>query len=250
MGNNRFAHQQNKGFKTPQEGPVIRQASTPAQMRAGRAPEVSHQGFPGMTKIASGTAPKDVGTGVGSNTRPESRVRSGTDPDLGKFNTKGSVPSQVKGGSAPSGGNTPPGAGRSSADKDNQRAQIGRNGYAMGGKVNRHGVEKLSREEKRESPAERAREEKDKALEAKEGDKYAKGGKVLAAGGNGGLTGGNAAIPLAQPGGVPSTGISAGGTLPMSSDTLGTESRVAPPKLRTAALKRSGAMPSLPRPRR
>lgn len=228
MAKNRFGHQQNKGFKTPQEGPVTRQASTPAEMRAGRAPEVSHQGYPGMTKITSGTPPKDVGTGVGSNTRPESRVRSGTDPDLGKFNTKGSAPSQVRSGAAPSSGNTPPGAGRSQADKDNQRAQIGRTGYAMGGKVNRHGADR------------------DVA--------YAKGGKVLpvgsAAGGNGGLPGGNAAIPLSQPGGTPSTGITAGGTMPMSSDTLGTESRVAAPKLRTAALKRSGAMPSLPRPRR
>lgn len=211
----------------PQAGPIARASDSPAIVEAGAAPKDKGAKAPGI-KLRSGTPPPGFKSGSA-----EKNVRSGSDPRSGAPGPSGSTAITPRGGAAPKGGMAPPGA-RSPSQEENQRAKIGRHGYAKGGKVNRHGVEPKNDHD------------------ADDGA-YAKGGKVKvigAGGGNGGLPGGNASIPLAQPGGTPSTGVVAGGTLPMTSDTLGTESTVKSPKLRSAALKRSGSIPSLPRPRR
>ena len=181
-----------------------------------------------MDGVRGGMPPKDVtrSAGDGSNVA-EKGVRSGGDPFNGAPGPSKGVAMQPRvaaAGAAPVAGMSAPGAGKLDSDNDNQRAQIGRRGFAMGGKINRHGT------------------------------------AVPPGGGNGGVKGGNAPIPLKQPDGMPSTGVTAGGTLPMDSATLGKESKVAPtaqitsspvqPKLRAAAVKRVGRMPSLPRMRR
>lgn len=221
----------------PQSGPIAKAADSPIVVRAGAAPKDKGAKAPGI-KMRAGSPPPGPKSGSA-----ERNVRSGSDPRGGSLGASTGTPIDARGGSAPKGGMAPAGA-RSPSQQENMRAHYGRSGYAKGGvvqqdsayakggKVNRHGVEP----KKNDGDAD---------------DAYAKGGKVkVAGGGNGGLPGGNAAIPLAQPGGTPSTGVVAGGTLPMTSDTLGTESTMKAPKLRSAALKRAGSAPSLPRPRR
>src|SRR5882672_633518 len=107
------------------------------------------------------------------------------------------------------------------------------NGYASGGKVNRHGSDKgrvvkpLGNEANTSAPAN---------------------------GGNGGLLGGNAPIPLSQPGGVPSTGVTSSGRMVPSfagQDTAGNGLDGKPANnLRTAPVARRGKLPSFSRPRR
>jgi hypothetical protein len=198
---------------------------------------------------------------------------------------KGTPHDSVKGGAAPVANMTPPGAGKSAHDLEQNKTDAGRRGFAKGGKIKVDQAyakggkvghdDKMSREERAESPKERAREERDAKGEAKEGH-YARGGKVNrhgvdhinggvdknpkgtsapANGGNGGVPGGNAPIPLAQRGGTPSTGVIASGRMEPSwagADTgpLTPDSGGVKPKLRASTVKRSGGVPSLPRPRR
>lgn len=270
MGNRKSGKQNSGGVIPPQQGRIMNRGHKAGEVAGGRAPRQAFGGYPGMTEVRSGSTPKDSASSPGSASNvAEKRFTAGGDPMQGKI-VKGTPHDSVKGGAAPVANMTPPGGGKSGSDLEQNRMDVGRRGFAKGGKV-----EKLTREERAESPKERAREERDVKGEAKEGH-YARGGKVNrygvdhinggvdknpkgtsapANGGNGGLPGGNAAIPLAQPGGTPSTGVTASGRMqpsfagvdtgPLTPDSGGVK-----PKLRSSMVKRAGGVPSLPRPRR
>jgi len=288
MGNRKTGKQNSGGVAAPQKvhGRITNSNSRPADIQGGRAPfKGAAAGYPGVggVRFRGAQQSPDAHTSPGSPANlPESRFSAGGDPMQGKI-VKGTPHDSVKGGAAPVANMTPPGGGKSGADLEQNRMDAGRRGFAKGGKV-----EKLTREERVESPRERAREERDTKGEAKEAGHYARGGKVKvdqayakggkvnrygvdhinggvdknpkgtsapANGGNGGLPGGNAAIPLAQPGGTPSTGVTASGRMEPSyagADTgpLTPDSGGVKPKLRSSMVKRSGGVPSLPRPHR
>ena len=152
---------------------------------------------------------------------------------------------------------------KDSPGKAGERARLGlelEGFHAKGGKV---ASEKA--EERSESKAQRKAERQNPAAEANEA--YAMGGKVNrhgadksrvkvpANGGNGGLPGGNAAIPLAQPGGMPSTGVVASGRMVPSfagQDTAGNglDGKPQQNNLRATPVARRGKLPSFSRPRR
>lgn len=274
MGNRKSGKQNSGGVIPPQQGRIMNKGARPADVQGGRAPfKGDAAGYPGVggVRFRGGQQSPDANSSPGSSSNVgEKRFTSGGDPMQGKI-VKGTPHDSVKGGAAPVANMTPPGAGKNAHDLEQNRMDVGRRGFAKGGKV-----EKLTREERAESPKERAREERDTKGEAKESGHYAKGGKVNrygvdhinggvdknpkgtaapANGGNGGLPGGNAAIPLAQPGGTPSTGVTASGRMqpsfagvdtgPLTPDSGGVK-----PKLRSSMVKRAGGVPSLPRPRR
>lgn len=276
MGNRRSGKQNSGGVTAPQKvhGRITNSGgSRPADVQGGRAPfKGAAAGYPSVAgvRFRGGQESPDSATSPGHAANlPEKRFSSGGDPMQGKI-VKGTPHDSVKGGAAPVANMTPPGAGKAAHDLEQNKTDAGRRGFAKGGKV-----EKLTREERAESPRERAREERDAKGEAKEGH-YARGGKVNrhgvdhinggvdknpkgtsapADGGNGGVPGGNAPIALAQRGGTPSTGVIDSGRMEPSwagADTgpLTPDSGGVKPKLRASPVKRSGGVPSLPRPRR
>lgn len=290
MGNRKTGKQNSGGVIPPQQGRIMRQGHKAGEVAGGRAAAQPFKGYPPMSGVRGGVPPVDTNSSARSSANvAEKNFRSGGDPKQGTI-VKGIPVSTFKAGAAPTAGMAPPG-GKAASDLDQNRMDVGRRGFAKGGKID-NGDEggkkfgyakggkvghddKMSREERAESPKERAREERDTKGEAKEGH-YARGGKVNrygvdhinggvdknpkgtsapANGGNGGLPGGNAAIPLAQPGGTPSTGVTASGRMqpsfagvdtgPLTPDSGGVK-----PKLRSSMVKRAGGVPSLPRPRR
>lgn len=240
MGKRTAGKQNSGGVTPPQEGKITRTPSnTPAQIRSGRAPEISRKGYPGMNLIKAGGLPVDVGRQPGKSNRataPESHVRSGTDPTPSGMVTKGATKGKDFGGQVGTNNLMPGGTGQSgktAVDKEQNLMDVGRR-YAKGGKVNRHGSD--GRVVKPALP-----DRTDNAAPAH--------------GGNGGIPGrgGQAPIPLEQPGGIPSTGITASGRMMPSGagvDTNGITADSGGPVPRSAVVKRVGRAPSLPRPMR
>jgi len=269
-----------KGITPPQHGRIVEAPQKPV-ITAGQKPQVAVGGYPPMANITGGAPPRDVSiTPAAATNRSESHVRGGGDPFQGKI-IKGFPLAQAASGTAPP--DTGNGGVRSKSPSDLKQIATDSNSgkYAKGGKI---------KEERTEGKAERAAEHKNPNLENLE--KFAKGGKINCAaggtigyakggkinrhgvdpinggvdinpagtrapanGGNGGLPGGNAPIPLAQPGGTPSTGIEASGRLLPSgagadTDVMSRDGRGNAPQLRGPSVKRMGGAPSLPRPRR
>jgi hypothetical protein len=280
MGNRKAGKQNSGGVIPPQQGRIMRQGHKPGEVAGGRAALQSVKGYPPMSGVRGGVPPKDT-AGQG---KPESHFRSGGDTMQGKI-VKGVPISTFKAGAAPTANMTPPGGGKSASDLEQNRMDVGRRGFAKGGKIDNgdSGGKKTTMPsafnksgQKGPKEPEYPKGSKRDPKEPDADDKYARGGKVNrhgvdgpnggvdknpkgtsapANGGNGGLPGGNAAIPLAQPGGTPSTGVTASGRMQPSwagADTgaLTPDSGGVKPKLRTSMVKRAGGVPSLPRPRR
>lgn len=232
-----------RGVTPPQQGRIVRANSSPAVVAAGAAPQVDKGGAPSL-KVTGGQAPVDPKRSPrDSSTSAESRVRSGTDPIVSNKDVyRSKVQQNVAGGAAPKGNMGSPRGGEMRSDMQDDQFRKG-NEYAKGGKV--------SAEEKHESKAERKRE-----LKSGDNDNaYAKGGKITrnspvgekSVGGNGGIPGVASNIPLAQPDGTPSTGVTASGKMNMSYAGVSTPQTGA---LRTNPVKRAGKAPSFPRPPR
>ena len=267
----RKSGQQNSGGVTPpQEGRIVRSNSSPAVVTAGQAPKSAMSGFPAMNHHLAGSPPSDAKTGPKSMSNgPEKNFRSGGDPAQGSI-VKGSPMVTAPAGAAPAVHPTVNiGPGHTDKSKAKVASDISQNqmdnnvkfakggkikapmvkdgdgdGYAKGGQINRHGTDKHLA-----GPA--------------DGGKIINGGQDLnAAGtgapanaGNGGIKGGNAPIPLAQPGGQPSTGIIKSGRMFPSGAGADTPQPGGPTvdsgaQLRGPAVKRAGRAPSLPRMRR
>lgn len=210
-----------RGATPPQQGRIVRASSSPADVTAGQAPKVDTGGAPGMKSVRAGAPPNDVRVGPGSSANvAEANVRKGSDPSVPGMNH--GLPSNVKGGAAPT-GNMGGQGGKLSTDNADDQMNTGRR-YKKGGKV----AGKLD-------------------ADGDNDNVYAKGGKVTRNSpvGEASLKG-NAGIPLAQPGGTPSTGVTASGSMLASSETP----EIAPGSLRVPTVKRAGKAPSLMRPPR